>query len=281
LSGDEYAAPLLSFWQRGVGRAAAVSFPMAGAHSETIRAWPEYGDFVQTLGRWLMGDPQPPGLGLRSELAGATLKVDLLYDDTWEETMSRVGPQLYLMQEGADEPRSEAWQRMEPGRYQASMQLAPGQMLRGAVHVGTAVLPFGPLTVGVSPEWAFDRERQLELAQVSRLSGGEERLDLSEIWTAPRRSAYRDIRDWLAIFFLGTFLAEALVARMGWSLPTVAWRPKRPRVAMPRRRKMKKVEAHELPPPVPVEPEPPLPGDETEAEAAQRRSRYARAKRRR
>ncbi|MDK3157976.1 VWA domain-containing protein, partial [Kamptonema cortianum] len=52
---DEYTAPLVAFWQRGLGRAAAVSFPLAGDHSGAVRAWAGYGDFAQTLARWLMG----------------------------------------------------------------------------------------------------------------------------------------------------------------------------------------------------------------------------------
>ncbi|MGH8046683.1 MAG: VWA domain-containing protein, partial [Chthoniobacterales bacterium] len=66
LAKDEYAAPLVAFWQRGAGRTAAVSFPLGGDFSERIRKWSGYGDFLQTLVRWSGGEALPPGIGLRT-----------------------------------------------------------------------------------------------------------------------------------------------------------------------------------------------------------------------
>src|SRR5207248_600131 len=65
----------------------------------------------------------------------------------------------------------------------------------------------------------FDRARLTELQTVSRLSGGVERLDLSKIWEAPRRSEFRDMRPWLLVAFLVVFLADALLTRLGGRLP--------------------------------------------------------------
>ena len=87
-SGDEYAAPLVAFWQRGLGRAAAVSFPLGGEFSQRARAWPQYGDFLQTLARWLMGSDVPAGLALRPRVDGSELGLDLFYDASWEERLA-------------------------------------------------------------------------------------------------------------------------------------------------------------------------------------------------
>ena len=57
---DDYEAPLVAFWNRGGGRVAAVSFPLGGEYSARVRRWPEFGDFTQTLARWLMGDDVVP-----------------------------------------------------------------------------------------------------------------------------------------------------------------------------------------------------------------------------
>lgn len=280
LTGDDYAAPLVSFWQRGMGRAAAVTFPLAGEHSGAVRAWPGYGDFVQTLGRWLMGQPQPPGLGLRHALEGSTLRVDLLYDETWEERVGKTPPALFILREGEDVPVEAVWERMEPGRYQAVLDLPPGVMVRGVVQVGEAALSLGPVTAGLSPEWAFSRERWKELEDVVRLSGGEKRTDLGEIWSAPRRTSRWDLRGPLLILFMGALLMEALVTRMGWALPRFAlpsragsWRRKRPAAA-----------AREVPPPLPEVRGPaevePTPTAEPAIDEEERRRRFHRAKRR-
>jgi hypothetical protein len=75
---DEYQAPLVAFWQRGVGRAAAISFPLGGDFSQRVRAWSEFGNFDRTVVRWLLGSALPPGLGLRTRLEGTELDVSLL-----------------------------------------------------------------------------------------------------------------------------------------------------------------------------------------------------------
>ena len=51
---DEYLAPLVSHARRGIGRTAAVAFPLGGEFSQRVRDWEQYGDFIQTLTQWLM-----------------------------------------------------------------------------------------------------------------------------------------------------------------------------------------------------------------------------------
>lgn len=218
-SGDEYAAPLVAFWQRGIGRAAAVSFPLGGEYSQRVREWPAYGDFLQTTARWLMGNDLPPGLALRPGVNGAELSLDLFYDATWEERLTAAAPQA-VVAEGASGPsRTLVWERMEPGHFHATTPLTPGKWLRGAVQVGPFAVPFGPITAGTDPEWSFDRRRVAELREASRVSGGGEQINLSRIWQAPHRQEFSDLRPWLLAAFLALFLAEALCTRLGWQMP--------------------------------------------------------------
>jgi hypothetical protein len=219
VSKDEYTAPLVAFWQRGAGRAGAVSFPLGGEFSTRVRAWPKYGDFIQTLTRWLMGDVLPPGLGIRSTVRGSRLTVDLLHDATWNDRIYSAPPQLLL----ADGPTGKSvpvvWERQRPGHYSASVELTAGQWMRGAVRVGGASLPFGPVVTSVNPEWSFTRARVNELRNVSSQSGGEERTDLASIWRARRPPAWHDLTRWLLLATVAVFLAEALQSRTGWKLP--------------------------------------------------------------
>ncbi|HSJ03098.1 MAG TPA: VWA domain-containing protein, partial [Verrucomicrobium sp.] len=96
VSGDEYAAPLVSFWQRGAGRVASVSFPLGGDFSNLTRSWQGYGGFAQSLARWLMGETVPPGVGLRTTLEGSKLRADLFYDDSWTQRIAAHAPELVL-----------------------------------------------------------------------------------------------------------------------------------------------------------------------------------------
>jgi hypothetical protein len=194
-----------------------------------------YGDFLQTLARWLMGEDLPPGVGLRTRLEGTALSIDLLYDQRWESEVSARPPRILLAR---DQGRTEThvWQRLAPGHYQTSLDLEARSTVRGAVQIGTAALPFGPITAGIDAEWAFDRERIEELKTLAAMVGGEERLDLASIWKAPRRSAFRDLRPWLYSTLVSLLLLEALLSRTGWSLPR--WQPAFPRAQTrrPRRR---------------------------------------------
>ena len=227
---DEYAAPLIAAWQRGAGRAAAISFPLGGAYSDKVRGWAGYGDFVQTLTRWLAGDDAPAGLALRVDLQGERLGLELLYDGSWNSRIAQAAPTASLAESGAASAavtvRPLIWEKIEPGRFRATSELTQGKMVRGAVRVGAAALPFGPLAVAGSVEWGFDRTRRLELRQLSERSGGQERLDLAEIWKAPRAITWRSLRAWVRALWAIVFIADAALTRLG-----IALLPIRKRVA--------------------------------------------------
>jgi hypothetical protein len=216
ISGDDYAAPMLAFWQRGAGRTATLSFPLGGDYSAKTRAWPGYGGFVRSLTRWLMGESIPPGLGLRTTLDGTRLKADLFYDDTWTQKIAEQGPQLLLTTNEDTNTRTIPWLRLAPGHFQASLDLEDATLVRGAVRIGSNALPFGPLNIITNPEWTFDRTRLTDLATTAARSGGSERLDLSDIWRAPRPPAWSPLTRPLLITFLLILLLEAYQTRTGW-----------------------------------------------------------------
>jgi hypothetical protein len=44
-----------------------------------------------------------------------------------------------------------------------------------------------------------------------------ERVDLSDVWQAPRPAAFRDIRRWLLSALVIAVLLEALESQVGWT----------------------------------------------------------------
>ncbi len=276
LSTDRYAAPLVAFGRRGIGRTAAVSFPLGGESSVRARAWPHYGDFVQTLVRWLMGEELPPGLGLRHRLEGSEWSLDLFYEaDPWESRFAAAPPRLVVQSGYRDGDRRElVWERLAPGRYSASASLDQGAPVRAALQVGGAAIPVGPVVVGSDEEWQFDEERVAELREVSRASGGEEILDLGRAWRRPPAPAEESIRTPLLVAVFLLFLLEALATRTGWRPPRfdgpgrIARRFARP--------SSPQAPAAPLGPAPPEEAEVPPPATDGES----RRSRFRQAKRR-
>lgn len=281
---DEFSAPLVAWGQRGTGRTAAVSFPLGGEHSTRVRSWNGYGDFIQTIGRWLIGDGLPPGLGIRQEMAGTELQLDLLFEPEWEARLAADAPRVILA-EGtrAEIQRELTWRRLSPGHYSVSADLSDGQLVRGVIHAGKHVLPFGPVAVGRNAEWAFDAKRVEELRQTVAISGGREVLDLHSAWESPRTKEFTDIRHWLLLCALGVMLSDALMTRLGRKLPE--WATRRDKIVIAKHVKVPKSQPQKYQPQVfPASPTPepaaaaPVPDTTAEDEAARRRARFARAK---
>jgi len=275
ISEDEYAAPLVAHVRRGLGRTAAVSFPLAGDFSENVRSWEGYGDFVQTMGRFLMGQQLPPGLALRHEVKGTRLELTLLYDtEEWGERLSRDPPTVRLQGEAGEGIHELAWRRIAPGQFSLYRDLEEGSVVKGAVRVGSHAIGFGPISVGSSVEWAFDSERLAELRQVSHQSNGRELLNLKDAWLRPPYVSASSLSLPLGILLLCLILLDALVTRTGWKMPEWIKRYKRtPTVKVSKPKKVKAVKTQVL------EPEPGKTiGKPVELEASERRSRFQRAK---
>lgn len=223
VSTDEYNSPLISLWPRGAGRAAAVTFPLGGDFSQRIRGWVGYGDMVQTLGRWLMGEDVPPGIAIQAEADGEQLLVHLLYTKDWEERLAQAPPKLLVATSASSEPKALAWERLRPGEYIASMPLSGADWVQGAVQAGKYSIPFGPVAAPLDIEWSAAPTRVDELRQASRTSQGEERVDLTRAWEAPERKEFQDIRHWLLIAMAPLFILDVFFARMGIKMAGIPW----------------------------------------------------------
>ena len=107
------------------------------------------------------------------------------------------------------------------------------RLFRGVIQTGEHAIPFGPLIVGSSTEWAFDPERLSELRSVSAQTGGRELLDLSQAWLRPSVIRETNLRTPLVITALILILLDALVTRTGWKLPLPAIGKNQKTAAMP------------------------------------------------
>ncbi|MFK5923411.1 MAG: vWA domain-containing protein [Verrucomicrobiota bacterium] len=281
-SADEYNAPLIATGRRGIGRSAAISFPLGGDFSQKARDWPQLGDFIQTLNRWLMGEQVPSGIGIRTQLNGTELTIDLLFDDKiWGERFTTSPPKLVISEgiKGSPKTKELIWERISPEHYSLRTDLTEGLPVRGAIQISsTQALPFGPLVVGSSTEWAFDGQRIEDLKTLSASSKGRDLVDLSDAWQKPTRRDFASIQPWLLAALLLAIILDALITRTGWHLPYFALNLKRPRFS--RAKKAKQTPKTNTPAPA----EPATPSEQTEPSPAQppqsARSRFARAKRR-
>lgn len=278
VSTDSYAAPLVAFGRRGIGRTAAIAFPIGGDFSGAVRSWEGYSDFQQTLARWLVGEQLPSGIGIRHEITGATLRIDLLYDTTtWSNTFAGVPPRLVLQRGTGGSPAEPlTWERLAPGHYSARTGLKESEPVRGAVQISGSALPFGPVVAGSALEWEFNHERVLELKETARTSGGGEILDLSQAWRKPAASGMTPIREWFFLAALLVFLLEIFATRTGWSLPRLPSAATRTPVTKPAPKTNKPDSTPSVAPSPPEVPDP----ASVAPKASSRKSRFEKAKRR-
>lgn len=279
VSQDEYLAPLVAFGRRGIGRSAAVSFPLGGDFSEKVRAWPQYADFVQTLSRWVMGDEAPAGIGTRHRLDGNTWTLDLIYEsEPWEARFATAAPRVVLQTGFRDGTRRElTWERLAPGHYSVSTVLESSVPTRAAIQLGETAIPLGPVVAGAGVEWDFDPGRIEELREVARGSGGEELLDLNRAWRSFPAATREPLFTPLLVAILVLFLIEALITRAGWRPPVPgAWgRSRVPKTAPAPAATVAAATVAAAPAPAP----PPLPTPATpDSDKEARTSRYRRAK---
>lgn len=278
VSSDEYLAPLVATARRGLGRTAAISFPLGGEKSDATRQWPEYANFLQTTTRWLMGLDLPPGIGLKHRAEGSRLTLDLLYDpELWSEKFNANPPKIRLLEaketaQAYDLP----WRRISPGQFSVSRDLEEGTVVRGAIQVGSYAIPFGPITLGSSIEWAFEPESIRELRAAAKQTGGRELLDLKTAWVRPPFIQDTSLRFPLIVSMLLILLIDALITRTGWKLPAFAGRIARPKVPVVKTKKVKPVEKEPEPLIVTKEETPQAPQEPIEETA--RRSRFQKAK---
>lgn len=212
---DQYGAPLLAHWQRGTGKAAAVSMALGGPFSQSMREWPQYGDFVRTLNRWSARSELPSGLSLRLRRIGETLRVQLYANEEWQQRFALNPPKLITQSSLDTEPKEQAWRRIQPGLVQTDVALVSSERIQGAIKIGDQVLPFGPVNGLSGAEWEMNPRGPRELKAISSQSGGQDRLDLAGIWASPQQERFQGTRMWWLSLGAVLFLVEALWSRLG------------------------------------------------------------------
>ena len=200
---DDYKAPVLAFWYRGLGRVASLTAEVDGQYSQRLNAWPGFQGFAIGLGRWLLGGDPPAG-------AQATL------DRQGAEAIVRVDLDPGRTRGGAGDVRTASAMIVAPGdqagepsrrldlswvgedTLEARFPVQKAGVYLGAVRLGTgAVLPLAPLTLPYSPEFeprADTKEGHNTLSQIARVTGGIERTVWDDVFDASRLRN-RQIRD--------------------------------------------------------------------------------------
>jgi hypothetical protein len=272
---DEYRAPILAFWHRGLGRIASLTAEVDGQYSRHLNAWNGFQGLAVGLSRWLLGGAPPAAMQASIDRRGseATVRVELDpdrvrngADEVRGATATVVPPDARLG--GAAQRLPLAW--VDDNTLEARFPIWNAGLYLGAVQLGNGkVLPLAPLSLPYSPEFEprTDPEEGMKtLREMARLTGGVERTAWDDVFSA-NRSRHRQVRDLvmpLTLALLILHVIEIAARRLLWfSAVTARLKAVRlPRLARPRRRRVTvpaAVSAPDTRPPIPSGLAPPAP----------------------
>ncbi|MES2789442.1 MAG: vWA domain-containing protein [Planctomycetota bacterium] len=195
VSQDEFAAPWSAFWYLGLGRVAAVTVEVDGVYTGQFGHWDQYGDFLITHARWLLGGDQPNEAFLKVEHTGQDALVTLELDPDRPSKQQIESPVLTVVPPGDEREKlleiPFEWQGANT--LQARFKLSQTGTYRPLVKLGAKNFVRGPtVTLPYSPEFA-PREAANSglnvLKSLAEKTGGKARVNPVEMLADPPRAS--------------------------------------------------------------------------------------------
>lgn len=197
ISQDEYQAPWMAFWYRGLGRSAALSLEVDGKFSGQFGKWENYNDFLITHARWLLGSSSPNDIFVEVQQDGQDAVATIELDPDRPNQDSSKPPQLVIVPPGTErvEPITPEFVWLGPHTLQARFRMERNGTYRTLIKTDSKTFQRGPaIALPYSPEFVprIDLPSGANtLTEVAEISGGEGRTDVLEVFKNPPRSARR------------------------------------------------------------------------------------------
>ena len=231
---DEYNAPVLAFWHRGLGRIAALTAEVDGKFSGRLNAWKDFQAFAIGMGRWLLGGDPPTGVLATIERQGGqgVVRVELDPDRprTGGSTVNAATAMIVLPGEGTNDARRQlnlAW--VDDDTLEGRFPLQNAGLYLGAVQLGAGgVLTLAPLSLPYSPEFeprTDPEEGKKTLVEIARVTGGVERTTWDDVFSAGRlwNRQVRELVLPLTVLLLVLHVIEIAGRRLGFFAAAAAW----------------------------------------------------------
>ena len=234
VTSDEYTAPVLAFWHRGLGRVAALTAEVDGKYSGRLNAWSDFPAFSIGLARWLLGGDPPTGVQATIERQGSQgiVRVELDPDRPRDGSAATTrAPIAVIVPPGSGDKESERLPLSWVGEHTLEARFA---LRNSGVYVGAVettpgqVLALPPLSLPYSPEFEprpDPDEGRATLREVARISGGTDRTAWDDVFSTRglRNRQVRDLVIPLALILLCLHVAEIAGRRMLLFAAAPAW----------------------------------------------------------
>ena len=232
---DDLHAPLLSAWQRGLGRSASFLGEVDGRYSGALGAWAGFSDLFATLARWLSGNQKGGALwaGLERQGHEGVLRVELGRDAEGQSDLLRA------VVRGPDGVSSLWLEQVDLGRFEGRFALHGDGAWRAVVQLGDhGLVRTAPISLPYSPEFEPRPDPAAGenlLREVTEHSGGRIDPPLDSLFDGPRAplgvTSLGPLLAWLLLAFL---LLEIAVRRLELGPAVVARRIRPTSAARPR-----------------------------------------------
>lgn len=236
---DENSAPIVAFWNVGLGRVLAFCGEADGPFSGAFATWPQVGDFFTTLTRWTLGQSptsQQDFLVTQELREGACVVQIHLDPRRVGEPFSALPRIRVLRAPGGLPPTSQtipmSWKSAD--LLEAIIAMTSTETVLNTVEIpGQAPVTLPPICLPNSPELAPDQPGRGEevLARIAAATGGRSRLEIPDIWRdLPAKVRYRVLSPWLFLAAMALFFLEIVERRTAW-LSGLVQRPRQPEIA--------------------------------------------------
>jgi Mg-chelatase subunit ChlD len=228
---DEYKAPVLAFWHRGLGRIAALTTEVDGQFSQRLNAWHDFGAFSVGLGRWLLGGDPPTGVQATLDRRGgdAVIRVELDPDRARDRSTDTRTAKATIVAPGDQASTHVDLRWVSDDALEAHLPIHRAGTYFGAVQLPNGdVLPLSPLSLPYSPEYEPRQdpsEGRKTLADVARVTGGIERTAWDDVFQSSglRNRQIRDLLLPLTALLLVLHVGEIAGRRLLAFAAASAW----------------------------------------------------------
>jgi len=223
---DEYAAPVLAFAYRGLGRVAAYTGQVGGRYGAPLATWDQFSGFATGLVRWLLGTEEPGGLFPSVVREGSQARF-VLEVDQGAPIPAQLGAlrATALMPDGSTQDL--AFERVDGNRFEARLDLeGTGTVLATVALPGGTAFALPPASLPYSPEFETQGTvgSRRALVDLALGSGGRVLASAGEFYEGERGDlGSRPLHRELVLAALLLALLEIALRRLSLWSALAAW----------------------------------------------------------
>lgn len=221
---DDYSAPIVAAWQAGIGRVLCYTGQANGPYTGQLAQWPDIGSFFGSLAGWTVGENSNPGpdMLLTQDVREGNCRITLYIDPQSEKQLLTDVPivnTLYGIPGMIPQTRKASMRYDNADTLTLDIPITGSETALSTIEIpGRPAVTLPPVCLPYSPEYrpSDGHTGSTVLEQLAKITGGQERISLTEIWNdLPRRPQIIQLSPALLIAAILLLLAEVFERRTG------------------------------------------------------------------